>query len=71
VRGTTGLGPDGIAGFSWRKSEVCEIEDETAIPHEYIKTTYAVDKAAVKKKLKNDEQVTGARLVEKMNLQVK
>lgn len=58
---------------SWRKSEVVNIPDVELIPDEYkkIKTDISADKAAIKKALKSGEEVRGAFLETKNNLQIK
>lgn len=61
------------AVFSWRKSTAVVIEDEEKIPTEMIrvKTITEVDKALVKDALKSGVRISGAHLIEKMNLQIK
>lgn len=59
--------------LSFRKSESVVIEDQAALPVEFLKVkmTETADKAAIKKALKAGQQVAGAQLVENKNLQIK
>lgn len=60
------------ASISWRKSETVEVEDIWKIPDQYLKRRDPdPDKTAIKAALKAGEQVTGAMLVTKNNLQIK
>lgn len=63
--------PNGI--LSLRKSTVCLITDEGKIPDEYTDTkiTTTVSKTKVKDALKRGEIIDGAKLEEKLNLNVK
>jgi hypothetical protein len=66
----------GLLTLSLRKSEACEIEDESAIPPRFIKVKIvepikSVDKTAIKAAIKSGEQVPGARIQEHQNLQIK
>lgn len=56
--------------ISTRKSQRCVIDDERAIPFQYIKVEQKVNKAQVSKALKAGE-VPGAHLEEAVNLQIK
>ena len=58
---------------SWRKSEAVEYAGNVfALPEDYIKySDPTVDKTALKKALKNGEEIEGARLVIRQNLQIK
>lgn len=58
------------AVLSWRKSEAVEV-DEAELPREWYKATYSPDKAAIKAAIKAGEQVQGAQIVERQNLQIK
>ena len=62
-----------IVKFSFRKSKSLEITDESRIPKEFIKEKIvtSVDKMAIKNALKQGETVTGAELVENINLSIK
>ena len=61
------------ANIAFRKSEKVIIEDEQEIPDEYkkVKTTFTVDKTAIKYALKNGIPVSGARMEECENIQIK
>ena len=58
---------------SYRRSESIDVYDETAIPEQYmtIKVTKSPDKTAIKAYIKGGGTVSGAKLTEKMNLQIK
>ena len=57
---------------SFRKSESVEIGDNAQIPEEYLKyKTPDIDKAGLKKALKEGKQFVGVSLVEKKNIQIK
>lgn len=62
----------GKCAVGFRKSTTVEI-DESLIDKKYMveKVTYVPDKAAIKKALKSGEEVSGAKLVEKQNVQIK
>ena len=59
--------------FSFRKSTVVFIPDESKIPKKYFVkvTTEKLDKASIKEILKLGHKVKGAELVDKQNLQIK
>lgn len=59
--------------LSFRKSEAVEITDEAVLPEQFrtIKQTETINKAAIKKAIKGGEQVQGAALVSRQNLQIK
>lgn len=59
--------------LSTRKSETVEVLNEASVPREFVKvkTTEAVDKAAVKKAIKAGGNVAGCELLERISLQVK
>lgn len=61
------------AALSLRRSESVAITDQSLIPREYlrIKEDIKPDKTAIKKALKNGQDVQGVCLVENLNLQVK
>lgn len=63
----------GLHSIGWRKSEAIEIENEDALPKEFIKekVTYSPDKTLIKQAIKAGKEVAGARLVERNNLQIK
>lgn len=58
----------------YRKSEAVKIDDESKIPHEFIKIPEpkpAPDKTAIKEALKEGKEIPGASLEVRNNLQVK
>lgn len=57
--------------WRWRKSDAVEITDEKVVPDEFKKITVAVDKAAVKKALKEGKEIAGVRLDERIGLSVR
>lgn len=59
--------------ISYRKSEIVNILDENVVPKNYIKTKVetSVDKTAIKKAIKNGENINGAILETKLNMQIK
>lgn len=63
----------GTFTLSFRKSESVVINDESALPQEYIKTEIkkSPDKTAIKNAIKNGQTVAGAELQENQNLQIK
>lgn len=68
---------DSRCQIGYRKSESVTIDDVNSIPNDYIKPRVIketdIDKTAIKKFLKDnkDNQVNGARLVTKENIQIK
>ena len=59
--------------ISFRRSEQVIIEDENLVPKEFVKETveYKPDKIAIKELLKGGIEVSGCRLVESLNTQIK
>lgn len=59
--------------YSFRRSEKLEIVDTKKIPQQYFKTRIDTtpDKTAIKKAIKNGEQIDGAKIVINQNLQIK
>jgi hypothetical protein len=59
--------------LSWRKSETVEIENVDDLPEDYrrIKTVVEADKTAIKQAIKAGEDIAGAFLMERRNLQIK
>lgn len=57
----------------FRKSESVEILDETLVPEQYKLSRVVVnpDKILIKKLIKSGEEIPGAEVVEKLNLQIK
>ena len=56
---------------SFRKSEKTVVFDEGMVPSEYTKTKIEPDVVAIKKALKEGFEVSGCRLVESQNVQIK
>lgn len=59
------------AVVSFRRSQSVEIVNDKEIPEAFLKVSYAVDKAAIKDRLKSGEIVPGAVLKENRSLQIK
>ena len=61
------------ARISFRKSIQVQIDDEAALPADFVTTTVTTkpDKTAIKKAIQAGEDVTGASLVENRNIQIK
>ena len=59
--------------LSFRKSESVEVVDERLVDEKFkkVKTEVSLDKTAIKNAIKNGEDVQGAKIVEKNNLQIK
>jgi hypothetical protein len=59
--------------FSVRRSEAVEVDLLEALPANYVteKTTKSADKVAIKEAIKRGENITGARIIENFNLQIK
>lgn len=59
--------------LSFRKSESVEVFDESLVDDKFkkVKTEISLDKTAIKNAIKNGEDVQGAKIVEKNNLQIK
>jgi hypothetical protein len=59
--------------LSFRRSESVEVDLVEALSNDFkiVKTTVAADKVAIKQAIKQGENITGARIVEKFNLQIK
>jgi len=58
--------------ISWRKSQAVNILDERKIPKEYlVEQAPKIDKSSIRKALKDGVTITGAELVEAMNIQIK
>lgn len=56
---------------SYSHSESVDVQDVDALPSLYVVTKKRPDKTAIKQAMKNGEQVPGAVLVERENIQVK
>ena len=59
--------------LSFRKSESVEVFDENLLDEKFKKekTEISIDKMAIKNAIKNGENVQGAKIIEKNNLQIK
>jgi esterase/lipase len=59
--------------LSLRRSEAVEVDEVGFLPSEFIveKTTLSADKVAIKKAIKDGQNVTGARIIENFNLNIK
>jgi len=62
-----------VCKLSFIKSTSVEIDDISKLPKKYIveKISYSPDKKAIKEAIKKGKQVSGARLEDKKNLQIK
>jgi len=59
--------------LSLRRSESVEVDIVEALPSEFIniKNVVTADKVAIKEAIKRGENITGARIIENFNLQIK
>jgi len=59
--------------LSVRRSEAVEVDIVEALPSEFvnIKNVVTADKVAIKEAIKRGENITGARIIENFNLQIK
>ena len=62
----------GLSSFGTRKSSSVEVENVNALPKEFkvIKVTEQADKAALKKAIKEGQEIEGVSIVEKLNLKI-
>jgi hypothetical protein len=62
-----------LISISFRKSEAVNITDETLIPADYIETIEVknISKAKIKDALKEGQQIPGAEIIRRQNLQIK
>lgn len=60
----------GLFKCYYKKSETVEIDNLDALPDEFRKVTIAADKVAIKKAIKAEQEVAGARIETHMNLQI-
>ena len=58
------------ASMKWRKSEQVEITSPELIPNEFTLTKTTINKAEIKKALKRGEEVQGAKIINKNNIQI-
>lgn len=59
------------AQISWRKSQSVEVQDESILPEDYLKVVTEPNKTAIKLAIERGEEVPGATIVEKTNIQIK
>lgn len=61
------------AKISFRKSDQVQIDDESALPADFVKvvTETKPDKTAIKKAIKDGAEVPGATLIQNRNIQIK
>lgn len=62
------------AAITWRRSEAVEFDehlDVRALPEDLVKTTIEPNKTAIKAALKEGDEIPGAYLVTRQNLQIK
>lgn len=59
--------------LSVRRSEAVEVDLVEALPNAFknVKNVVTADKVAIKEAIKRGENITGARLVENFNIQIK
>jgi hypothetical protein len=59
--------------LSVRRSEAVEVDIVEALPSQFvnIKNVVTADKVAIKEAIKRGENITGARIIENFNLQIK
>ena len=60
----------GLFKCYYKKSETVEVDDLDALPDEFRRVTIAADKVAIKKAIKAEQEVAGARIEKHMNLQI-
>lgn len=58
------------ASMKWRKSEQVEILAQEQIPAEFTLTKTMINKAEIKKALKRGEEIQGAKIITKNNIQI-
>lgn len=56
---------------SFRKSKALVVDDEARIPEQYQRIAYSVDKTALKKAIENGDNIAGAHIEVRRNVQVK
>lgn len=62
---------DARSAISWRKSVAVEVDADAKLPDRFQRVKVEPDKAAIKEALKRGEKLSYARLVERLNMQVK
>jgi len=62
----------GLSSFGTRKSSTVEVENVNALPKEFkvVKVTEQADKAALKKAIKEGQEIEGVLIVEHFNLKI-
>ena len=63
---------DGTFKASFRKSKAVDVFDEKQIPAEFMREriTVVLDKTAIKKAIESGQEVAGAKIEERLNLQI-
>lgn len=61
----------GLFKVNYRKSEAVIVTDESLLPGQFTKTTVTADKTTIKKALKEGQEVPGAFIEKRENLQIK
>lgn len=64
---------DGTFKASFRKSKAVDVFDEAQIPAEFMRerVTIVPDKTAIKKAIESGQEVAGAKIEERLNLQIR
>lgn len=70
LKGNKWHSKDNLYGVSYRKSEVIEISNDAILPEEFVEYIPKLDKAGIKKAVKNGAEFKGVELVEKQNMQI-
>lgn len=70
LNGSKWASSDNLFKVGYRKSEVVEISDDAILPEEFVKYEPKLDKAGIKKAVKNGAEFKGVSLVEKQNIQI-
>ena len=60
----------GLFKCYYKESETVEVDGVDALPVEFRKVTIVADKVAIKKAIKAEQEVAGARIEKHMNLQI-
>ena len=60
----------GLFKCYYKESEIVEVDDLDALPDEFRRVTIAADKVAIKKAIKAEQEVAGARIEKHLNLQI-
>lgn len=62
---------DARSEIRWRKSTAVEVDADAKLPDRFQRVSVTTDKMAIREALKRGEKFSFARLVERMNMQVK